>query len=177
MDEATEVNAGGIKEDATRLGEVLERQDAHGGETMMAGIFFNRSYRWIRELARLYKATYGKDLAKAVRRHFRNLVVCSLKAHSLRRKRGKPLYTSREILQTPNTFFPPHFQPSPPPTSLRPHTHPPSTSSPPPLAYSPHKRAHTRHPQWPNTSANAQSTTSAPPSNPNTQSPTSPLPL
>ena len=31
-----------------RLGEVLERQDAHGGEIVMAGILENRGDRWIR---------------------------------------------------------------------------------------------------------------------------------
>ena len=77
MDEATEVNADGVKKDATRLGDVLERKDARGGETMMVEILVNRSDRWIREMARLYKATYGRDLAKAVRRHSKNLVVCS----------------------------------------------------------------------------------------------------
>lgn len=68
---ATEFNAGAVKEDATRLGEVLERQDAHGEEAMMAGILFNRGDRWIREMAKLYKATYGRGPAKAVRRHSR----------------------------------------------------------------------------------------------------------
>ena len=75
MEESEEVKIDGVREDVRRLGEVMERKDARGGETIMIEILVNRSDRWIREMAGQYKATYQRDLAKAVMRHSKNLVV------------------------------------------------------------------------------------------------------
>ena len=75
MEESEEIKIDSVKEDVRRLGEVMERKDARGGETIMIEILVNRSDRWIKEMAGQYKATYQRDLAKAVMRHSKNLVV------------------------------------------------------------------------------------------------------
>jgi hypothetical protein len=85
MEEDRPLVAEGIREDVARLGSILERGSAGGGETEMVGIIVNRSDRWLREVAALYRQIYDKDLAKAIMRHSKNLVV-SLSSPFLARK-------------------------------------------------------------------------------------------
>lgn len=66
----------GLKDDIRRLGDILERKDGRGGgETVMIEIVINRSDGWIREMAAMYRNEYQRDLAKAIMRHSKNLVV------------------------------------------------------------------------------------------------------
>jgi len=76
MDESTPLSDAGVREDVARLGTILERgQGAAGGETEMVGIMVNRSDRWLFAVAQLYRQVHQRDLAKAVMKHSKNLVV------------------------------------------------------------------------------------------------------
>ena len=75
MEGSEEIKIDSAKEDVRRLGEVMERKDARGGEIIMIEILVDRSDRWIKEMAGQHKATHQRDLAKAVMRHSKNLVV------------------------------------------------------------------------------------------------------
>ncbi|PUU72183.1 hypothetical protein B9Z19DRAFT_1097898 [Tuber borchii] len=75
IEESEEIKIDSITEDVRRLGEVMERKDARGGEIIMIEILVDRSDLWIKEMAGQHKATHQRDLAKAVIRHFKNLVV------------------------------------------------------------------------------------------------------
>ncbi|PUU77786.1 hypothetical protein B9Z19DRAFT_1085557 [Tuber borchii] len=75
MEESEEIKIDGVKEDVRRFGEVTEWKDARGGEITMIKILVDRSDRWIKEMAGQHKATHQRDLAKAVMRNSKNLVV------------------------------------------------------------------------------------------------------
>jgi len=75
MEGSEEIKIDSVKEDVRRLGEVMERKDARGGEIIMIEILVDRSDWWIKEMAGQHKATHQRDLAKAVMRHSKNLVV------------------------------------------------------------------------------------------------------
>ncbi|KAF8534221.1 hypothetical protein BDD12DRAFT_861546 [Trichophaea hybrida] len=76
MEEDRPLDDAGIREDVTRLGNILERGSS-GGETEMVGIIVTRSDRWLREMAAIYRQVYDRDLAKAIIKHSKNLAVCS----------------------------------------------------------------------------------------------------
>ncbi|KAG0637770.1 hypothetical protein HOY80DRAFT_971271 [Tuber brumale] len=75
MEESDEIKIHSVKEDVRRLGEVMKRKDARGGEIIMIEILIDRSDRWLKEMAGQHKATHQRDLATVVIRHSKNLVV------------------------------------------------------------------------------------------------------
>jgi len=87
----------GIRDDVFWLGSILERSSG-GGETEMVGIIVNRSDRWLREVAGLYRQEYGRDLAKAIMRHSKNLVGETL-LHILNGLVDKPLRDAKLLDQ------------------------------------------------------------------------------
>jgi hypothetical protein len=73
MEEDAPLDPAGIRDDVNRLGSILS--GGSGGETEMVRIIVNRSDRWLCELSVQYRVTYERDLAKAIIRHSKNLVV------------------------------------------------------------------------------------------------------
>ncbi|PUU78936.1 hypothetical protein B9Z19DRAFT_1082885 [Tuber borchii] len=68
MEETEEIKIDSVKENVRRLGEVMEKKDARGGEIIIIEIL-------IKEMAGQHKPTHHRDLAKAVMSHSKNLVV------------------------------------------------------------------------------------------------------
>ncbi|KAG0644554.1 hypothetical protein HOY80DRAFT_940079 [Tuber brumale] len=99
MDESEEIKIDSVKEDVRRLGEVMKRKDARGGEIIMIEILVDRSDRWIKEMAGQHKATHQMDLAKVVIRHSKNLVGETL-LHSINGAVDKPLRDAQLLEQT-----------------------------------------------------------------------------
>lgn len=74
QEEDAKVDTEGVRQDVARLGKILEER-MEGGETEMIEILVSRSNRWLKEVARMYRRVYERDLAKAIMKRSKNLVV------------------------------------------------------------------------------------------------------
>ncbi|KAG0634097.1 hypothetical protein HOY80DRAFT_988132 [Tuber brumale] len=99
MEESEEIKIDSVKEDVRRLGEVMKRKDARGGEIIMIEILVDRSDQWIKEMAGKHKATHQRDLAQVVIRHSKNLVGETL-LHTINGAVDKPLRETKLLEQT-----------------------------------------------------------------------------
>lgn len=101
MEEDETLEPSTIREDVARLGAILERNSAGGGETEMISIIVNRNDVWLREIAAVYRQVYERDLAKAIIRHSKNLVGETL-LHILNGAVDKPLRDAKLLDQAIN---------------------------------------------------------------------------
>jgi hypothetical protein len=76
MEKEERVYLDDVARDVEKLNSILERSS--GGETEMIGIIVQRNDLALMEISLQYKKKFGRDLAKDIRKHSKNLAVSSL---------------------------------------------------------------------------------------------------